>query len=122
MNRFITALIAVFIIVFAHQSISQQSLLDPEMTVHDLFGMEPRNFREGILGRVVLPRPFGSVESRSLKVFRRPPTTIPMKRSYCYSKEASERSAATMSLSCSRENSFLSPRMSSITTWHWKIP
>ena len=53
MNRFITALIAVFIIVFAHQSISQQPLLDPEMTVHDLFGMEPRNFREGILGRVV---------------------------------------------------------------------
>jgi len=53
MNRFVIAVITVFIIVFARQSISQQPLLVPEMTVHDLFGMEPRNFREGIMGRVV---------------------------------------------------------------------
>lgn len=53
MNKFIVAFVVVLIIGFAHQGISQQPLIEPAMTVHDLFGMEPRGGRPGIKGRGV---------------------------------------------------------------------
>ncbi len=34
-------------------SLAQQPLITPEMEVHDLFGMEGREFRPGIFGRAV---------------------------------------------------------------------
>jgi quercetin dioxygenase-like cupin family protein len=53
MNKFILALVSVLIIGFAQQSVSQQPLVEPAMTVHDLFGMEPREVMEGIKARAV---------------------------------------------------------------------
>jgi unsaturated pyranuronate lyase len=53
MSRFIVALVSVVVVGFAQQSSSQQSLIQPKLTVHDLFGMQPREVREGIKGRSV---------------------------------------------------------------------
>ena len=49
MNRFLRAVATLLIITFSTLGISQQALMQPEMTVHDLFGAEPRNGpREGL--------------------------------------------------------------------------
>jgi len=53
MNKIILALVSVLIIGFAQQSISQQPLVVPAMTVHDLFGMEPRQPMAGVTARGV---------------------------------------------------------------------
>ena len=53
MKKIYFALVSILIVGFAHQSLSQQPLLVPELTVVDLFGMEPRNAREGLQARVV---------------------------------------------------------------------
>jgi quercetin dioxygenase-like cupin family protein len=51
MNKFFLALVSVLIIGFAQQSVSQQPVIEAKMTVHDLFGMEPRGVMEGIKAR-----------------------------------------------------------------------
>ena len=49
MNRVILALATLLVIAFSTLSLSQQPLMQPEMTVHDLFGADPRNGpREGL--------------------------------------------------------------------------
>lgn len=56
MNKIIAALITLSVFGFAQLSSAQpgpQELIEPTMEVHDLFGMEGRNFREGITGRAV---------------------------------------------------------------------
>ena len=53
MKRTCLALTLMALIGFAHYSLSQQPLLVPELTVVDLFGMEPRNAREGLQSRVI---------------------------------------------------------------------
>ena len=53
MNRILVVFFTVLVAGFAHQSISQQHLIEPEMTVIDFFGMEPRNPMEGITARAI---------------------------------------------------------------------
>ncbi len=53
MKRYLAAFFVIAVAGFAHQSISQdQPLIEPEMTIHDLFGMEPRS-REGFQVRLL---------------------------------------------------------------------
>ena len=47
MNRLFLAISSLLIVTFATLA-SSQSLIVAEMAAHDLFGMEPRNVREGI--------------------------------------------------------------------------
>lgn len=55
-KKFTGGLFSAFILSFSAQGLAQpgpQALIEPEMDVHDLFGMEGRNFRPGIVGRAV---------------------------------------------------------------------
>jgi quercetin dioxygenase-like cupin family protein len=51
MKKLSIAFLSVLVAAFAHQSVSQQHLTEPKMTVIDFFGMEPRNPMEGITAR-----------------------------------------------------------------------
>ena len=54
MNKLLNALLVVFAVCFSYPGFSQsQPLIEPEIEVHDLFGMDGRNFRPGITGRSV---------------------------------------------------------------------
>ena len=53
MNRLIIAIFAILIAGFAHQSVSQQHLIEPKMTIVDFFGMEPSNPMDGITARSI---------------------------------------------------------------------
>ena len=54
MNKLLNALLVVFTVCFSYPSFSQsQPLIEPEIEVHDLFGMDGRNFRPGITGRSI---------------------------------------------------------------------
>lgn len=53
MNRFIIAFVSILAIGFAQQSTSQQPLIQPKMTVENLFGMEPREAMPGVKSRGV---------------------------------------------------------------------
>ena len=53
MNKIISISIAIAAFCFSVATHAQQPLIEPSMEVHDLFGMEGRNFRPGITGRAV---------------------------------------------------------------------
>ncbi len=48
MNRLIIALVSFLVLTFSVLGVSQQPLMEPEMRVEDLFGMEPRSPFEGL--------------------------------------------------------------------------
>ncbi len=56
MNKILATFIALSVFGFSQLSVAQpgpQELIEPSIEVHDLFGIEGRNFREGITGRNV---------------------------------------------------------------------
>lgn len=53
MNKFVGIIITLVALYLPQFALAQQPLIEPEIEVHDLFGMEGRNFRPGITGRAV---------------------------------------------------------------------